>query len=462
MPSRPLKRPESRPSDLGSAAFSVVVLLCVACSGTTARPELAPRLPVAAEDLGYLVSPLEGYPRALPLAAERELVGAYQALVREGNITAAEELADRWLGEQPDLAPARVLAAQAAFARGNATRVAELLEPVVAAEPRYVAAQLLRGRAAERTEDIVVAMGAYFAVREEIGLAAASAQRLRVAASEALRRRFDEALARGRTDLARRDLAELEQWTPNDEATLEAALALGEAEDDGARALSAARRLAEKRPGDREVLETRADWELRAGDAGVGLRLLEELAAAYPDDPGLQDRAAAARFQWRLQLLPETVRPLAHVAELSRADLAGLLYWLFPSVRYGRTEQATIATDILDHPLRREIARVVNLGVMGIEPGLHHFRPLEPATRREALAAVLGLLGQARPPAACLAGVEVAAGDDSETVCRLASACALIATPADCLPQGGLSGELAVEISRRGLEHLGGETGAAP
>jgi hypothetical protein len=423
---------------------------------------MQPRPPVAASEIGYLVSPLEGYSRALPLAAERDLIAAWEGLVRAGALTPARELAERWLLEQPDLAPARVLAAQTAFVAADWPRVAELLDPVAAQEPSYLAAQLVRGRAAEKTTDIVAAMGAYFAVRAASPLAGASVERLRGAASAALGRRLDDALARGRTDLARRALADLEQWAPEAEGTLAAALALGEAEADGARALSAARRLARLRPGDRGLLETLADWELRAGDAGAGLRILEDLAGAYPEDAALQERTAAARFQWRLQLLPEAVRTLALAGELSRGDLAGLLYWLFPSVRHARADQATIATDILDHPLRREIARVVNLGVMDIEAALHQFHPLEPATRRDALAAVLGLLGEAGPPAACLAGAPQDAPRDSETVCRLAAACGLIAAPPDCLPQGAISGPAVVEIARRGLEQLGGETGAAP
>lgn len=462
MPSRLLKRPGTRASEAAAAAGLLVALAYAGCAGGGPQPQVRARPPAPAPDLSYLVSPLEGYARALPLAAERELLAAHDALVRAGDFAAAEELAHRWLAEQPDLAPARVLAAQVAFIRGDRERVEELLEPVTAREPGYLAAQLVRGRAAERAEDVVQAMTAYFAVRGQSSLAAASVQRLRPAATAAVGRRLHDALERGRTDLARRALADLEQWAPDAEATLEAALALGEAEGDGARALSAARRLARLRPGDRGVLEARARWELRAGDAGAGLHILEELAAAYPDDPQLQERAAAARFQWRLQLLPEQVRTLAHQAELTRADLAGLLYWLFPSVRYGRSEQATIATDILDHPLRREIARVINLGVMDVEPGLHHFRPLEPATRREALAAVLGLLGVARPPAACLAGATVTAGEDAETVCGVAAGCDLIPSPADCLPRGSVSGDAAVEIARRGLDQLGVETGAAP
>lgn len=434
----------------------------VGCAGGGVRPRAEPRPAVPAGDLGYLVSPVDGYARALPLAAEQELDEAHQALVRSGETAAADALAAELFAAQPELEPALVLAAQAAFVRGEWGRVAELLDPVAADTPGYVAAQLVRGRAAEKALDVVAAMGAYFAVREQSALAAASVERLRGAATEALGRRLEDALERGRTDLARRALAELEQWAPEAESTLEGALALGEAEADGERALSAARRLSRLRPGDRELLETLAGWELRAGDAGAGLRILEELAAAYPEDAALQDRAAGARFQWRLQLLPDPVRQLPRGAQLSRGDLAGLLYWLFPAVRHGRTEQATIATDILEHPLRREIARVVNLGVMDVEAGVHHFRPLEPATRREALAAVLALLGGARPAAACLGGAVVRAGEDSETVCRLATACALISSPADCLPHGPVSGETAVEIARRGLEQLGNDPGPVP
>jgi hypothetical protein len=46
-----------------------------------------------------------------------------------------------------------------------------------------------------------------------------------------------------------------------------------------------------------------------------------------------------------------------------------------PQIRTARPGAAQIASDIVDHPSRDEIARVANLGLMSIDETLHRFSP---------------------------------------------------------------------------------------
>jgi hypothetical protein len=190
------------------------------------------------------------------------------------------------------------------------------------------------------------------------------------------------------------------------------------------------------------------------GDPGAGLKIVEGLAERHPKDPALAEKLAAAKFRWRLSLLPQAVRDVAARPDLSRADLAVLLYWLVPQVRYARPSEGRIATDVLDHPQRDEIVRVVNLGLLDVEETLHRFSPGAPVRRATALRAVVRLL-QSFGGGACL-GDDAANPQPSQALaCDLAARCALLAAEDDCRPGDPLSGGDAVEMIRRALKHLG-------
>ncbi len=454
MPSRPWKRPrreQPEPARFGRRprriAAVLLLLPAVACSGLRPRP--APQSPFTAADRPFLVTPIRGYPLLVPLRGEQEVVAAHRALVEMGMVDQAARSATEWLTADPGFHPAAVLQAAADFGLGRWQEAALRLEPVVAELPGYVAAQLLLGRAREKLQDLPAAVTAYAAVAGAESLAAASVLRLRPRAAEILGARIADAVARGRLDLARDALQQLEAWAPGDPVTLEATLAVGGAAGEPERALAAARRLAELAPEDATLAERLATLELEAGDAGRGLEILERLATERPDDPALAERLAEARFGWRLQLLPAHVRELRGRPALSRGDFATLVFWLFPSVRHGRAGGATIASDILDSPARREIARVINLGLLVVDPDLHLFHPARPITREEALAALLRLLQIQTPPATCV-GSASAVGAAAPATCEAARRCGLIPEMADCLPTAPLSGEEAMNLARLG------------
>jgi hypothetical protein len=213
--------------------------------------------------------------------------------------------------------------------------------------------------------------------------------------------------------------------------------------------LAAVTELSSRLPRDRDLLERRAELELTVGDPSAGLKIVQDLAARNPRDPILAEKLEAAKFRWRLTQLPHGVQEVAAKPELDKADFAVLLYWLVPDVRNSRPSAGRIATDVLENPHQEEIVRVVNLGLMEIDPTLHRFSPAATIRRGPGLRVVLRML--ARFGAASCAGD----GAGSPDVCEPALSCRLISTGEECQSSVPLSGEDAIEILRRSLKLLG-------
>jgi hypothetical protein len=407
-----------------------------------------------------VVEPLEGYPFPVDAARRLRLAEGHHAL-RAGDEAAARAAAAELLRDEPGFHPARVLAAQADFYLRDLAGALDGVRPVAEALPGYAAAELLRGRVAEAAGEVVEAFEAYRAAAASPPAAARAAE-IAPRAAEVVFQRAEDAIARGRLADARAAVERLRSWQPEGEETLRAGRALAVAEDDPGAELAAVTALGSRFPDDRELAERRAELELAVGDPGRGLALLEELAAAHPGDPDLAARLDAAKFRWRFVQLPARVTALAEAPELSRGGYAVLLYWLVPSVRYGRGSAPRIASDILDHPQREEVARVVNLGLMAVEPSVHRFAPERAVSRADAIEALLRLLsfggaggGAGGEPLPCAAEMPYNPRPSHDFVCATGAACGLIPSAGDCLPRAALSGPEALELIRRALLRLG-------
>ena len=461
MPSPPfprrLPRPEvgARRGRRRAAAPILVVLLAgnLACGTAPPKPPVRPPvgsvlqpLPLAPDDRPYLIDPLEGYARNVDPERRDRLHNVWRDLLEAGDVEGASRTAAEMLAEDPDLLPAQVLTAQVEFAAGDDRRVVERLLPVGDAMPTYTASQLLVGRSAERLGDVPLAYAAFRAIAARSSLALKRAGELHPRALEIVSNRLDEALRNQQVEAAEKQLSLLRSWAPSEILTLEASRKLAVARADPNAELAAVKELSSRRPADRGLLERRAELELEVGNPSVGLKIVQDLAARNPRDPALADKLQSAKFRWRLSQLPQDVQEVAARPELTKGDFAILLYWLVPQVRNSRPTAGRIATDVLDHPHREEIVRVVNLGLMEVDPTLHRFSPTAPVRRGPALRVVLRMLERF--------GAGSCAG--SANVCDAAVACGLLRTAEDCQPADPLSGAEGVEILRRSLELLGG------
>ncbi len=405
----------------------------------------------------YLLAPMEGYPLTVDPEVAARLDVLYQRLRDGEDLDELERLGRELLspdGGIPGFHPAVVLLAQVDYLRREDRRALEALDPIADELPDYLACQMLRGALAERLGEIVTAFEAFERGSAVNVLARQRAAELRQRAQEAVDHRLEEALRRGQIEVAETHLAWLERWIGDQRTLLEAKRRISAAAGDLDGELEVVCQLAGLEES-REYEERCGNLHLEVGDVRAGLEVFERLAEQHPDDAAIGDQLERAKFRWRLGLLPPVVRELGRKVELERADLAALLYWLVPQVRYSQVIDPPIATDILDHPQRDEILRVVDLGLMRVDETLHRFDPGATATRRMAFTALLRLLDRSPQDFACLDGAKVRLAAANSWVCETAARCRLIPEAADCLPRASISGGEALDVFRHSLDLLG-------
>lgn len=444
-----------------TAVWAAGLLATVGGCATSTPPPSVPAPTLRSE--AFLVDPLAGYPLT---AAARDLDDTRRAhrLLLEGDDIAASSLVTSLLARDATFAPALVLRGERALLDDRPEEALDLLSPVVDELPEYRAAQWVLAWAAEQSGDLVAAYASFVAVADGWPAAADRAEVLHPRVVEVLVHRIDQALVVGRVEAGVRALERLSAWAPEDVRTAEAAWWVAIARDDPVAERDALHELLRHEPDRRDALERLAALMVEAGDLQAGIEAYETLSSRYPDDRELAETVENARFRWRLQTLPEDVRGLADAPELSRADFAGLLYWLIPEVRYAALDNPPIATDILDHPRREEILRVVNFDLLRIDETVHRFDPLRPVSRTQALGALLAFLDRSGGPYAgaqshrfaCLTdlrGAELRASE--RRVCEVAARCGLIDEMADCLPTAAVSGDEALVLLRHTFDLLG-------
>ncbi len=454
------RRPEPVPSSPGPlsvptlsllSSLLAICLISSACGSSAAPPDVGPPTSVRS----YLVSPVEGLPVAVSTPIRMELQRGYRALSEFGEVQVSRDVSDVLLERDPRLLPALVLGAQTDFVQGRCGAVIDTLKEPLADRPGYVAGQLLLGACSERSADPIGAYQAFRGIADTSSFAARRADALEDSAVQAVRLGLEQDIAQNRIQEAVDKLALLGEWRPGDPVTIEAQQLLAAARGDGMSELDLVRALMERGRDDRELVERRAELEVRYGEARTGVDLYRELLERYPADPSLEAALSEATFRFRMERMPPEVTRLAERALLTRGDFATLLYWTVPSLRSGSVGSGRIATDVLEHPQRDAAIRMLNLGVMDVEdPTLRNFDPDGPMRRGGALRALLVVSRLLGDPA-CLDGVATDLALRDDTVCETASRCMLIPGPAECLPGAPMSGSDAVEMISRTLDLTG-------
>jgi hypothetical protein len=466
MPS-PRFRPHRTPRRLEAGARSwlaraAVVLALFALGACGSAPPPAPPQeparptvqPFAPQEQAYLVDPMTGYPDPVDAGRQERVRSAWRALVTASARDEALETATALLEEDPSFGPAQVLAAEVEVGEAEPAKAVGRLLPLLDRMPQYVAGQLVLGRAAELTGDIPLAYSSFREIANRNPRAFQRAGELHPRAVEIVSNRLREAVRQGLLDEADTHLSLLRRWAPDEIGTLEGERDLAVARGDRKAELAAIQGLSARRPDDRALVERRAELEMAVGDPSAGLQIIQTLAGEHPKDPALQEKLAAAKFRWRVSLLPKGVQDVAAKPELNRADLAVLLYWLIPNVRYGRPTVGRIATDILDHPHQEEIVRVVNLGLLEVDSTLHRFSPGSPARRSTALRSLALVLAHSGETIPCL-GAAAKGYPSTSAVCDAAAGCGLMPPDDDCRPSAAIAGGEVVELIRRTLKLLG-------
>jgi len=438
----------------------LALLLLVALGGCATAPVEPTRSEWAAGDTAYLKSPAEGAPGDLVPEAVAELRAAYRALT-DGLPERADSLARTLEARLDPATAATTLRAQISLLEGDDQTTIDRLAPIVAREPDYDSARLALGRAYDRSGDLVAAYETLLPISEQpdsLGTIRQRVAELEPQVVDALELRLVEEIDASDFEAAHGTLDLLRRIAPDADGTHEAVRQLAGAEGDEVVELDALRILSMRPDFSPELLRRLADLELAVGVPATAMQAYETLLKANPGDPELTHGLERSKFQWRLQLLPRPVVELSQLPVLSRGDFAALTYWLVPTVRRGAPLRATIANDILDHPMREEIVRVVNLDLMDVDP-VHRFDPTRPVRSLTVLRTFLEVIargensGGAENSGCTGAGWTRAA--DADRVCAAATGCGLIESAGECQPYSEVSGVRAVELGRAALNRLG-------
>jgi tetratricopeptide (TPR) repeat protein len=428
------------------------VLLLVACPPRPA-PVTGPR--IGRDDLPYLLPPSTGFARPADAELLRRVDSAFDSALLAADTARAKATAEAALAVDPGFAPAEVLRGQALLVDRDLAGARAALDPVVARYPDYSAAGLAAARAAELAGDPAGAYAIYRRLASVLPIALERAGDLHEKAVAAMAARVEDAVARNRLAEGRALLDVLREWAPMDRATLEAAMDLARVSGDAAGELDAVRGLlASALSGEEGLLERRGELELQVGQPSAAIEIFTELLLRHPSEPRFAEAVDRAKFRWRVVNLPADVQRLVDAPELSRADFSALLYWLVPGVRAAVVSSPHIASDILDHPRRQEIMRVVNLHLMDLDEALRRFNPDWKVHRAQALKALERVLQRAQPAPSCVVVLEGNPAPSREAVCGVAVACGMLPETADCLPEAGVSGGDAAAWIRRTVSLL--------
>jgi hypothetical protein len=152
-----------------------------------------------------------------------------------------------------------------------------------------------------------------------------------------------------------------------------------------------------------EVQELLAEIDIGRGRYQEAIVRYDRLARRTKE-PRYQHRLDEIKSEWSMANMPAHYRQALESPAITRADLAVLLYWTVPSIRFARNlGTPPIAVDIEDVAGRDEMIRAIAIGLFDVDPVTRRVSPSRTVTADRLsrhLARVLQVRG-----AACARGV---------------------------------------------------------
>lgn len=381
--------------------LKLVLLLAVAVIAarcTTTAP-LPPAVTPQGDDR-YLIDPRTGYDQTLAPADASRFEAAWRYILAGNEAEARRALNDVRM-RVPGYLPLQV--AEAAIDIRNG-RYNEAREKVVAAQervPTYVAARVYEAEIAVREKQPRVAYEIYRDIASQPNAPAFARER-----ADALQAQlFNDLLAAAQSAPEAESIRLLREALTFNEGAIEPRIQL-------AQKLLAQKQYEEARREVDPLLNTAADraevQEILA-EVEVGRGRYQEAIVRYDrlarrtKDARYERRLEEIKQEWSAANMPSHYRAALDSPAITRSDLAILLYWTVPSVRFAQNlGTPPIAIDV-EGAGREEIIRAIALGLYDVDPVTRRVTPgrVVPASRfASLLSRVLTLRG-----AACAHGV---------------------------------------------------------
>ncbi|HUF18433.1 MAG TPA: tetratricopeptide repeat protein [Thermoanaerobaculia bacterium] len=341
-----------------------VATLIVSGCGTADTPP--PSTPIAFDDLA--VDPRIGFTGPVPSRSVTRGFDTALRDIRAGRLTEAERRLSGIAERNPEYLPAQTALAAVALREANPDRAQSLIDRVLERQPDFLAARILEAEIAGARDDLERAFTLY---RDLIGredFPATSRPRHAHFQQRWFERLFNQAV--GERDIERSIALLRDSLTVMPEARAARQLLVDKLIE--TRKFDDARRQVQplmdpSQPSPPEVEAALAEIDVGKGRYQEAIERLEPLAR---DDPGrYAARLEAVKQRWSESNMPPRYHNALASPSITRAELAVLMYWKVPFVRFAQNlTQPPIAIDIAEVEGREEFVRALALRLYQVDP----------------------------------------------------------------------------------------------
>ena len=377
---------------LTTILLTAAALLLGAC-GTVAPPP--PAVVPQGEDT-YLVDPRTGYTADIAPATATKLEAAYRYALA-GNEAEAERRLTEIRRTSPEFIPATLLDAFIDIRAERYDDARASIRRVQERDPENLAARVYEAEIAYRERQTRLAYDLYRQVAAIPGAPATANERVRELEGALFNELYAAAQSAEPVESIRllREALTFNAGAVEPRILLSQRLVAQRQFEEARRELEPLLNTAPDRP---EVQEILAEVDFGRGRYQEAIVRYDRLARRTKD-ARYERRLEEIKSEWNAANMPSHYRAALESTAVTRAELAVLLYWTVPSIRFAQNlGTPQIAVDIQDVPGREEIIRAIALGLYEVDPVTRRVSPYRNITAARLsthLSRVLSLRGAA-------------------------------------------------------------------
>ncbi len=344
-----------------SSLLLAAVLLLAACSTTPPPP---PEVIPAGEDR-YLIDPRTGATEMLAPSAAAQFEGAWRSALAGNEIEAQRRLAEV-RKSSPDYAPATLLQAFLDIRGGELADARNSIARVQENDPENLPARVYQAEIALREGEARLAYDLYRRIASMPGAPGTALERV----TELETRLFNELLSAAQSAPDAESVRLLREALTFNTGAIEPRILLAQKLvaqkqfDEARRELDPLLNTAPDRP---EVQEILAEVDVGRGRYQEAIVRYDRLARRTKD-ARFERRLEEIKSDWSAANMPAHYRVALDSPAVTRGDLAVLLYWTVPSVRFAQNlGTPQIAVDVEGLAGREEMIRAIALGLFDVD-----------------------------------------------------------------------------------------------